>query len=378
MPKKNRNKSEKKKSKKRLSTEDILKIIKKLKPKNQQIVKVNIGDKAEKKKGSDVQSSYNPPFVFSPQGYSAITSPGQPPQQPPLIEAPRQAATWSSQPIKEPSILMPPPLRRAISAEPFISPSPATSIYPRVTYFSESEVEVSDIEPTSKQGKGYTVRAPRSTRSKTKAEAEYQSAEIIPELQFNAPKGWIPSNLSSSATAPIHFSSFVQNDKYQPDIIQTDIMGDQIGTISNSLPSDLWTGTPQGEITLSPEEIAAVSTSEAVADPFQLDILPAIQEEEIVIPIKKKREKLKAPETLTEVTPVQTPATEKSYTQTVKASLEVISIINKAIEKGFTSKNITPDIAYKIGASKGFIKKDAKSYLVAPVYEEVLAFNQKN
>lgn len=373
MPKKNRNKSEKKKSKRGLSTEDILKIIKKLKPKNQQIVKVNVGD-LKKKKGSDVQSSYNPPFVFPFQGYSAITSPGQPPQQPPLIEAPRQAATWFSQPIKEPSILMPPPLRRAISAEPFITPSTT----PRVTYYSESEV--SDIEPTSKQGKGYTVRAPRSSRSKSKAEAEAQSAEIIPELQFNAPKSWIPSNLSSYAASPIRFSVTVQNDKYQPDIINTDMMGDQIGTLSNPLPSDLWTGTPQGEITLSPEEIAVVSSEpvpEPVPDPFQLDILPPIEEEEeIVIPIKKKREKLKAPETLTEIAPVKTPATEKSYTKTVKASLEIISIINKAIENGFTSKNITPDIAYKIGASKGFIKKDAKSYLVSPVYEEVLAFNK--
>ena len=44
MPKSER---KKKKSKKGLSTEDILKIIKKLKPKTQQIVKVNVGDKSD-------------------------------------------------------------------------------------------------------------------------------------------------------------------------------------------------------------------------------------------------------------------------------------------------------------------------------------------
>jgi hypothetical protein len=367
MPKKNRNKSDKKKSKKGLSTEDILKIIKKLKPKNQQIVKVNVGD-LKKKKGADIQTSYNPPFVFPVQGYSAITSPGQPPQQPTLmgIEPPRQAATWLSQPIKEPLKLLPP---FPPSRDPY-------------------ESEFSEVEPTSKKGKGYTVRAPRVTKA---AKVTIQSeAVIIPELTFNAPKSWATSNLSSSAAAPTRFSITVQNDKYQPDIIHTDPTGDQIGTISNSLPSDLWTGSPQGEITLSPEETAAaaapsiesinITPEEAYAEPepFQLDILPSIPEtipqEEIII--KKKREKLRAPETLPEVAPVKTPDVEKSYTKTAKASLEIISIINKAIENGFTSKNITPDIAYKIGASKGFIKKDAKSYLVGPVYNEVLAFNR--
>lgn len=393
MPKKNRNKSEKKKSKKGLTTEDILKIIKKLKPKNQQIVKVNVGDRGDKKKKpGDVQSSYNPPFVFPPQGYSAITSPGQPPAQPPLMEAPRQAATWSSQPAKIDSILMPPPLRRTLSNEPFSFPVTT----PRI-----AESDVSDVEMEKQKIK---VRQPRTTRlKKPNQQAEEIFEEPLP-LSFISPKTFNSSNLFSSSSAPTHFNYSVQNDKYQPDIIRTDNTGDQIGTISNSLPSDAWTGSPSGEITLSPEESAAVAaeietelnpkdvfleeeeqpidkggSEELILPPLPVEpkeILPPIPEEEKIIIPKKKKEKLTAPEDLTPVGKTKTPPSETSYTKTVKASLDIIAIVNDAIEKGFTSKNMPDEIIYKIGPSKGFVKKSATSYLLDPIYSEVKAFNK--
>jgi hypothetical protein len=381
----------KKKSKKGLSTEDILKIIKKLKPKTQQIVKVNIGDKGEKKKGS-IQASYNPPFVFPTQGYPAITSIGQPAFQQPLMEPPRQAASWLSQPVKTPAELMPPPaqppLRRAISNEPFISPT-AT---PRLIDISESEF--SEVETTSKKGKGYTVRAPRVSRKK---EAATQSAEEImqehymnfppPDLRFNAPKTFSTSNLSSSVTIPTHFSFAVQNDKYQEDIIHTDNTGDQIGTIANPLTSAEWTGTPQGDITLSPEETATIVTAEEVASPedvfleepisaIEKTILPSIPVEEVPIKIKKKKETLSAPATLSEVGKTITPEVEKSYTKSVKAALPMIAAVNDAIEKGFKSVNMPTSILYSKGSIKGFVKKDTPAYLLAPIYQEVLEFNK--
>ena len=85
------------KGKKSLTTEDILKIIKKLKPKTQQIVRVNVGDKEKKGKSS---SEYQPPFIFNPSGYQAITSIGQPPfQQPQLSLAP--VPQFTTQPLKK-------------------------------------------------------------------------------------------------------------------------------------------------------------------------------------------------------------------------------------------------------------------------------------
>lgn len=389
----------KKKSKKGLSTEDILKIIKKLKPKTQQIVKVNVGDKSDKKKAGNVQSSYNPPFVFPAQGYPAITSLGQPPFQAPLIDQPRQAASWSVQPVKEPRPLLPPPsappLRRTLSSEAFEAPSNPARIISKISDVLGSESEFSDIERTIKPGKGYTTRQPRVTKITRQNPAAEEiilpPPEVgIPQPTFYAPKSFHTSTLSSSSAAPSFFNLPVQNDKFQADIINTGQAGDQIGTIANSLPSELWTGSPSGDVVITPEEIAASNeATAAIVSPEEVFLTEEEEQQQQQQqqeeqqqqpePVKPKKEKLRAPETLSEIIKVKTPLSETSYTKTVKASLPMIAAVNDAIGRGFKSKNIPPELLYQRGVTKGFIKKDAKQYLLLPIYEEVSLFNkQKN
>ena len=396
MPKSER---KKKKSKKGLSTEDILKIIKKLKPKTQQIVKVNVGDKSDKKKAGNVQSSYNPPFVFPAQGYPAITSLGQPPFQAPLIDQPRQAASWSVQPVKEQRPLLPPPsappLRRILSNEPFETPSNPARIISKISDVLGSESEFSDVERTIKLGKGYTTRQPRVTkitRENLPAEEIILPSPVsnIPQPTFYAPKSFHTSTLSSSATAPSFFNLPVQNDRFQADIINTGQAGDQIGTIANSLPSELWTGSPSGDVVITPEEIAVSNEAAAAAIVSPEEVFLTEEEEqqqqqqqqqqpEQPEPVKPKKEKLRAPETLSEIIKVKTPLSETSYTKTVKASFPMIAAVNDAIGRGFKSNNIPSELLYQRGVTKGFIKKDAKQYLLLPIYEEVSLFNkQKN
>ena len=79
MPAKSK-KDKRKKKKGRLTNEEILKLIKKLKPKNQQTVRINIGDKEDKKKAVS-----NQPPVRSEVSYFRAppqTDFFQPPQPP--------------------------------------------------------------------------------------------------------------------------------------------------------------------------------------------------------------------------------------------------------------------------------------------------------
>ena len=350
MPKKNkRNKTEKKR--KELSTADILKLIKKLRPKTQQIVKVNLGEEKKKKKG-EVQSSYNPPFIFPPQGYSAITSIGQPPYQPPLIEAPKQAASWSNQPAKQPKQLMPPQLR--------------FQTQPQITDISETEF--SEIEPRKKKSskQEYSVRQPREpilTRSIAR--------------EFTQPKTMNPSNLSATSSQPTYFNLPVQNDKYQPDIIQTNSAGDQIGTLSNAVPSDLWVGTPQGQIEIPPEEVQQIQEEQQTISPEDvfLEEKPIIEEpvippeeEEIVI---KKKKKVTTTEPLK---PIKEPS---KLAKAELGSLYMIDTINKAIrEDGFPIDEIPKQYLSSKGITKGFVKTGIKGYEISPIYDKMVEFKK--
>lgn len=349
MPRKDK-KSKKGKAKKSLSTADILKLLKKLKPQTQQIVRVNVGDSDKKKKKGDVQSSYNPPFVFPTRENPAITSLGQPPFKPPLIEEPRQAASWRTQPIKEDVPLLPPP------------PQPST------LYITEGESGEEIIIPRRK-GKAkkeaptpeYKVRQP------------YGSAEprFNPGITFNEPKLVQPSNLSAASAAPTRFYQPVQNDKFQADIIQTNPSGDQIGTLADKISSALWTGTPEGEITLTPEQTQAaieedqqpISLSEVfIEEPtFEEEQQQQIQEEEAAA----------AP---TEV--VSSPSPVKSNRPL--ASLKMIDEINSAIKSSnFSVTNIPSQYVGTRGTTKGLIKNSTPGYVLSPIYEEMLKFTGK-
>lgn len=350
MPKKNkRNKTEKKR--KELSTADILKLIKKLKPKNQQIVRVNVGE--DKKKKGNIQTSYNPPFVFPQQGYPAITSLGQPPFQPPLIEAPRQAASWRTQPIKEdvPLLPSPPELRREMSNQSSL-------------YITEGESGEEILIMPRKKGKAKKAAA----TPEYKVRQPYGSAEprFNPGLTFNEPKYTQPSNLSAASAEPIRFYQPVANDKYQADIIQTNPAGDQIGTLSDKVPSALWTGTPEGDITLTVEEKQAAEEADIVSPENVFLEEPTFEEEQQ----QQIEEEVAAAEVVSSPSPVKS--------NKPLASLKMIDEINSAIKSSnFPITNIDSKYVGTRGTTKGLIKNSTPAYILSPIYEEMLKFTGK-
>lgn len=349
-----KDKTKTKKSKKGLSTADILKLIKKLKPKNQQIVRVNVGEDNKKKKKGDVQSSYNPPFVFPQQGFQAITSLGQPPYQPPLIEAPRQAASWRTQPIKEDVPLLPPPpeLRREMSNQSSL-------------YITEGESGEEIVIYPRKKGKAKKAAA----TPEYKVRQPYGSAEprFNPGLTFNEPKYAQPSNLSAASAEPIRFYQPVANDKYQADIIQTNPAGDQIGTLSDKVPSALWTGTPEGDITLTVEEKQAAEEADIVSPENVFLEEPTFEEEQ-------QQQIQEAAATPTEV--VSSPSPVKSNRPL--ASLKMIDEINSAIKSSnFPITNIDSKYVGTRGTTKGLIKNSTPAYILSPIYESMLNFTGK-
>lgn len=331
----------KKKSKKSLSTADILKLLKKLKPKTQQIVKVNIGDQERKKKKGDVQSSYNPPYVFPQKEFPAITSLGQPPYQPPFIEQSRQASTFTTQPERSAAQLMPPPpsrISRAISSEA----APRTQAPPpRISDISESESEVIELFPrSSRASKGYTVRAPSSRISGSQQEAS----------SFGSPRIFNSSSLSTNSAQPIYFNLPVQNDRFQADIIRTDSSGDQIGTLANSLPSELWSNTPQGDVPLSPEEIQAQNAAnegekEALTPSEVFAEEPSFEEAQ--------------QEQIESASPVEAAPKETPKIRPRSSIARMIDTINLSIKNdGFPIENIPQKYLATRGVTKGLIKSD--------------------
>ena len=349
MAKKDKTKT-RKKSKKGLSTADILKIIKKLKPQTQQIVRVNVGEDNKKKKKGEVQSSYNPPFVFPQQGNPAITSLGQPPYKPPLIEEPRQAATWSSQPAKEPQLLMPPPQQS-------------------IPYITEGESEIEII--------------PRRRTKKTAATPEYKvrqpygSAEprFNPGITFNEPKYAQPSNLSAASAAPTRFYQPVANDKYQADIIQTNPAGDQIGTLADKISSALWTGTPEGDITLTVEEKQAAAEADIVSPENVFLEEPTFEEEQ-----QQQMQEASVP-----IQGVPAPLKEQKAETGIKGIVPRIYIdeINKAVrDNNYIITGVPAEYISTKGITKGQIKQTAKNKLMSndidPIYNDMLKFTGRS
>jgi len=270
-------KKDKKKSK--LSDKQILKLLKALKPQTQQIVRVNVGDKADKKKGN-VQSSYNPPFVFPSQQYPAIVSaaPAVPPVDknalvPTVI---REAASWSSQPL---------PMSQQPQLQPLIS---------EVPLLTEGETE----------GEFLIKRKPRRSKKREEEAAQGYSVKTVPEPRFksretkNSSLGR-DSSVSYSASAPApelggysYINAPAQNDRFlQVEIIE-DPASDQIGNAAQPLTSDEWTGTPEGvEPSIveaaPPVEAAPVEAAPVEAAPVEepLQTVPAPEETFVGRPI---------------------------------------------------------------------------------------------
>lgn len=188
-----KDKKRKKKSKKpRMTAEEVLKLLKKLRPKTQQTVRVNVGTGDAKSK-KDL-SSYTPPFVFPGFQQQAIVTPA-------------------------PSLQLPAPTPQAAS-------------------FARDPVKVKLLEQESEA----EVPIVRRARRKAAPDVSIQSS-----ARFVDPRTTRTSQLAAQAAEPTRFSEPVGNDPYFTFAPQREESIDQAGNEPAPLPSDQWTGTPSGD-----------------------------------------------------------------------------------------------------------------------------------
>jgi hypothetical protein len=273
-----------KKKKRKLTDKQLLKLLKALKPQTQQIVRVNVGDKPDKKKGN-VQSSYNPPFVFPTQQYPAIvsTAPSVPPVDknallPTVI---REAPSWSNMPL---------PMSQQPQLQPLIPPPPAQ----QPLYLTETEAE----------GEFLVKRKPRRSKKREEEAAQGYSVKAPPEPRFKARETKNSSlgrdaSVSQFASAPApelggysYINTPTQNDRFIQFEILEDPDSDQMGNASQPLPSDQWSGSPEGieaSISESAPPPAEGTNKEATVEPppaeAPLEVAPAPEETFIGRPI---------------------------------------------------------------------------------------------
>jgi hypothetical protein len=236
-------KTKKRREKKsRLSDKDIIKLIKKLRPKNQQIVRVNVGDKADKKKGST--SAFQPNIVpvlsyAAPFQTQQLPPPPAPPLPPPLPMS-QQAQL---QPLISPP---PPPLRR------------------------EPSLLLTDTEAESP----VKVRKTRTSRKALETAEQGYSVQPARESRFKAPKGYTGSSLSASSSQPSYFQAPTENDRFVSVVSFEDPSTDQAGVIAQPLSSDEWVGSPQGLVEAEPMSGSAAAASE---EPTPTELPPSTE-----------------------------------------------------------------------------------------------------
>jgi hypothetical protein len=240
MPSKKSKKDKKKKS--RLTDKDILKLIKKLRPKNQQIVRVNVGDKGDKKKGLS---------AFQPNLVPVVTWQG-PSQQQYIPPAPLPI---SQQPQLQPLII-------PKSIPPLAPPAPRAQ---RKLVIEESEPEVAPIS---------TRRSTRGRPKKVREEAppsESEAEPFIKQERFTAPKSFYTSTLGETSSRGSYYQGPVVNDRFIAELPLSTIdeTVDSAGVVAQPFSSDEWTGTPEGQIELQPvAESPPVETAPAQEEGF--------------------------------------------------------------------------------------------------------------
>ena len=241
-------KTKKRRDKKsRLTDKDIIKLIKKLRPKTQQIVRVNVGDKADKKKGST--SAFQPNIVpvlsyAAPFQSQQLPPPPAPPLPPPL--------PVSQQPQLQPLLPPPPPapLRR------------------------ESSLLLTDTEAETP----VKVRKTRTSRKAAETAEQGYSVQPAREPRFKAPRGYAGSSLSASSSQPAYFQPPVQNDRFVSVSFSEDPLTDDAGVVAQPLTSDEWTGSPEGVIE---SETMTGSAAAAAVEPEATQEVPQSVREKI-------------------------------------------------------------------------------------------------
>jgi len=228
-------KAEKKKKKKKpLTNAEILKLIKKLKPKNQQIVRVNIGDKGTK---SGASGGAAPPIrPYAQQGgvvFTSAYSPPTPSPPPPVpITLPAPAPT---QVARVPSAPLPPAPLRALPT--FDAPRKVLPQPPQ-RFIQGEPFKVSKLaEKMAKQFGRY----PSGRKLLEEEEYTYSTAP-----SFVQPTYQRTSTLGATSRNEVFSNAPTINDPYYDDGITITETQDQKGTQPNYVPSDEWSLTAEG------------------------------------------------------------------------------------------------------------------------------------
>jgi len=343
MPKRERKKDKKKK--KKLTNKEILKLLKALKPKTQQIVRVNVGDREKKKKG-EVQSSYNPPFVFPSQGFPSIINLGQAP--PPFAPPP---------PLN--------PVANPVEAENIIK----ESLKPRKEKKNKSKNLFSETEDEQ------IIKRP--LRQKTLDEfSEYNIFS-----RFNKPKIINPSDLSYKSSFNSRMTDLPSsNDPFLPVSIQTNQGSDQMGNVATPFTSEEWSLSPDGNV-MSVEEMQQQNiTKPPPPPPVEETFEETFNVDEETLPpppppVKPKKKLIIDEDEETIVLPsTEEMAKEKAIkTKFLKPKKsQIISDLNIAISKGeINASELPAEFFNKKGGAVGKLKETITLSALQPYWEEL-------
>lgn len=337
-----KSKKDKRKKKRRFTNEEILKIIKKLKPKNQQTVRINIGDKGEKKGGVS-----NQPPVRSEVSYfhAPPPTPYFSPPQPPL---------------------------------PIHAPAP-----------SLAETKASFKAPAQREPIEETVSR-RSKERKTKRvelqpeEYEYFMEEPTPVREtFKMPDKFRQSILGAYSSQPTHYYEPIENDPFQPELIQTTQSQDQIGNRSSfNMSSDTWTLTPSGEVEsleqiqlAQPEVPVETQPTEEELIQQQADLLSQQQvEEEATALIESAQKETIRRERFKKIPNIYESSSESSYLSKELAPNITIFDVNRLVREGKINLDefeVDPNVMYKTGKKKGELRKEVTNRELYPILQAI-------
>lgn len=345
MPKRKKDK----KKKKKLTNKELLKIIKAIKPQNQQIVRVNVGENRKKK--GEVVPSMNPPFVFPSGGFPAITY-----AQPKAPVEPTQALvapSWNQQNISSQPQM-----------QPLIMPPSSSGVT-----FKEAPLMLTDAEQTDMEN--IKIRKARRSRKKEEELAQGYSVKEPPVPRFK-PRTTRTSQLAQEASQSFKiYEEPSNNDPFMPARIMTTSDADQVGNLSAPADSTQWVLTPEGneqslaelaqqEQTQLPEtDLTAFDTGpvdvfgEPVMPPPPPPVEEQQQEENIVVePTKEEIQKAKQIKEIKSQTVAQ-------YSKPKKG--QMLEDLNAGIQSGEVDLNSIPK-AWIItkGAQKGRLRESLK------------------
>ena len=285
MPKRTRGKkSAKDKSRKKrisLSDKDLIKLLKKLKPKNQQIVRVNVGDKLDKKKkGGDVQTSYNPPFVVPSQpavSYFYNQPPNGQPPPPTFIDPQPQKALQA-------------PSKKEKELEDLLNQQKTDFEYQNQQFLMKQRLaekvfeqpSESDLEPEILTRPDFFPRQKRTYRKKERGMPEYEEPPEEPRFK---PKIIRPTQLSMESYLTRKMTNEPSNnDPFMPFQIATNQENDQMGMSAEPVSSDEWV--------LSPDGTEAPLQTVTQEEPQKIDAPPEFAENQDespqIVPMPKK------------------------------------------------------------------------------------------